>query len=104
MGGRDAKLEKEAEKKQLAIYKQQQEESNQQEKAKLEKMRKAREELDIHLIDHMRRNAGVHPQHVMMTPRNKKTELNYNKALFEQTEHEGFQSGVVGTMMKERLQ
>merc|ERR1711948_216546 len=89
--GKDAKLEKEEGQKQLKIFKQQQEESNQQEKAKLEKMRKAREELDIHLINQMRRNVGIHPQHVMMTPRNKKTELNYNKALFEQMEHEGFQ-------------
>lgn len=68
------------------------------EKAKQERMRKAREEQDQVLIAKIRTNAGIHPQHVMMTPRNKTTELGYNKAIFEQMMKESFMEDAVTTL------
>lgn len=80
---------------QLAMFKKQCEDADREEKAKQERRRKAREDLDMHLISQQRINAGVHPHHVMMTPRNKKTELGYNKAIYEQMSKEGFMSDAV---------
>jgi len=91
--------DKEASRKQLEIFKQQLLESNEQERQKVEKRRKAREDLDISLIEKQRINAGIHPQHIMMTPRNKKTELSYNKVLFEQMKAETFQMDAVDTLL-----
>merc|ERR1712072_571895 len=71
-------------------YRQQLEEMRQEEAAKVEARRKAREDQDVDLINTIRIRAGIHEQHVMMTPRNKKTELGYNKAIFEQMRKEGF--------------
>merc|ERR1719498_1488576 len=65
-------------------------EDNRKEREKQERRRKAREDQDQELINKMRINAGIHPHHVMMTPRNKKTELGYNKAIFEQMHKEDF--------------
>lgn len=96
---RDDNRDREEEKRLLELYRKEHEEQQRKDKAKMEKARQAREDLDKHLIDQMRRNAGVHPHHVMMTPRNKKTELSYNKALFEQMADEGFQADAVNTMM-----
>jgi len=97
--GRDDHLEREEEKRLLRLYRDEHEEAQRKEKAKQEKARQAREDLDKHLISQMRRNANIHPQHIMMTPRNKKTEMTYNKALFEQMADEGFQADAVNTMM-----
>jgi len=66
------------------------EDMNREEREKEEKRRKAREAQDGELIAKIRINAGIHPHHVMMTPRNRKTELGYNKAIFEQMTKEGF--------------
>merc|ERR1719240_1495610 len=73
-------------------------EDNRKAKEKEDRRRKAREDQDQELINKMRINAGIHPHHVMMTPRNKKTELGYNKAIFEQMQKEDFMVDRVQSM------
>merc|ERR1711981_1263647 len=84
---------------QLEKFKQQVEDMNREERDKEEKRRKAREDQDVNLIAKIRINAGIHSQHVMMTPRNRKTELGYNKAIFEQMTKEGFMVDRVQQML-----
>lgn len=97
--GRDDHLEREEEKRLMRLYREEHEEAQRKEKAKQDKARQAREDLDKHLISQQRRNANIHPHHIMMTPRNKKNDLMYNKPLFEQMAEESFQVDAVNTMM-----
>merc|ERR1711862_812631 len=90
---------KEEDLRQLGIFKQQVEDMRREDAEKEEKRRKAREDLDKSHIAMMRVNAGVHPHHVMMTPRNKKTELGYNLAIFEQMKSEGFMVDAVDKVL-----
>jgi hypothetical protein len=90
---------KEEDARQLALFKEQLEDMRREEREKEEKRRKAREELDKSHIQKMRENAGVHQQHVMMTPRNRKTELGYNRAIFEQMKSEGFMTDAIDMLM-----
>merc|ERR1712187_302812 len=99
--GKDDEEEREADKRQLARFKQQCEDMKREEAEKDEKRRKAREDLDINLITQQRINAGIHPHHVMMTPRNKKTELGLNKVIFKQMAQEGFQCEAIDKLYKE---
>merc|ERR1719305_708444 len=96
---RDDEEERQADIRRAEIYRQQVEDGKRDERAKIEKRRKDREELDKVLIGQIRVNAGIHPHHVMMTPRNRKTELGYNKAIFEQMQKEGFMGDAVDTLM-----
>lgn len=96
---RDDEEERQADIRRAEIYRQQVEDGKRDELAKIEKRRKDREELDKVLIGQIRVNAGIHPHHVMMTPRNRKTELGYNKAIFEQMTKEGFRADAVNTLM-----
>lgn len=77
-------------KRQMVVFAADFEASKREDKEKEEKRRLAREEQDQTLIHQIRINAGIHPQHVMMTPRNRKTELGYNKAIFDQMVKEEF--------------
>lgn len=101
--GKEEELIKQEDVKMMAFYKKQYEEGLAADKAKEEKRRQARADQDVHLIEAARINAGIHPHHVMMTPRNRKTELGYNKAIYEQMMKEGFQSDrVVSVMTKQQ--
>merc|ERR1711865_1011448 len=82
--------EAEESRKLLMRFKAEVEESKEEERQKTEKRRMARDGQDKELIHQIRINAGIHPQHVMMTPRNRKTELGYNKAIFDQMTKEVF--------------
>lgn len=95
---KEGKDQKEDDIRQLAVFKKENDDANREEKEKQEKRRKARDEQDKELIHQIRINAGIHPQHVMMTPRNRKTELGYNKAIFEQMLREGFMTDHVESL------
>lgn len=96
---KDDVLTKEEDAKQLDIFKKQLDDGLAADAAKEEKRRLAREEQDKHLISKIRTNAGIHPQHVVNTPRNKKTELGYNAAIFDQMRREGFRPDAVDHLM-----
>jgi len=96
--GRDDVEVKAADKRQMLIYAKEHEDSKRAEAEKLEKRRLARENQDKELIGQIRINAVIHPQHIMMTPRNRKTELGYNKAIFEQMGREGFMTDQIATL------
>eukprot|EP00930_Biecheleria_cincta_P056528 TRINITY_DN42633_c0_g1_i1.p1 TRINITY_DN42633_c0_g1~~TRINITY_DN42633_c0_g1_i1.p1 ORF type:complete len:591 (+),score=173.06 TRINITY_DN42633_c0_g1_i1:54-1775(+) len=85
----EAEVEKEAGRKQAMVFKQEYEEGLAKDKAKEERARQARADLDVHLIDTIRKNAVVHPRDfgAQLT---KKQELAYNRGLFEQMAVEGF--------------
>jgi len=85
----EAEVEKEAGRKQAKLFKQEYEEGLAKDKAKEERARQARADLDTHLIENIRKNAGVHPRDfgAQLT---KKQELAYNRGLFEQMAIEGF--------------
>merc|ERR1711988_2073913 len=85
--------------RQAQKFREEVEENNRKEREKEEKRRKAREDMDMELIAKMRINAGIHPHHVMMTPRNKKTELGYNKVIFEQMFKEDFMTASVQSVL-----
>jgi len=93
--GKDDAMVRQQDKDRLKVYKADHEQSLADDKAKVDRARKAREDQDITLIGQIRRNAGIHSQHIMMTPRNRKTELGYNKAIFEQMYKEGFMTDSV---------
>lgn len=96
-------LEKEADQAMLRRMKKEYEEAVAEDNRKAEARRKAREDQDAELIANMRVNAGIHEQHVMMTPRNRSTELSYNKAIFEQMYKEGFRpDDVTATLTKKQ--
>lgn len=99
--GKDDELERQADKKMLERFKQQLDDMKREEAEKQEKRRKAREDLDQSHIEAQRRNAGIHPHHVMMTPRNKKTELGYNKVIFKQMTKEGFMTDALDTLHRD---
>merc|ERR1711920_91420 len=96
---KDDALTKEEDARQLQIFKKQLDDGVRADKEKEEKRRKAREDQDKALIDKIRTNAGIHPQHVVMTPRNKKTELGYNVQIFEQMRIEGFMPDAVDNLL-----
>jgi len=87
----------------MAFYKKQYEEGLAADKVKEEKRRQARADQDVNLIQAARINAAIHPHHVMMTPRNRKTELGYNKIIYDQMMKEGFNTdNVVSVLTKQQ--
>lgn len=84
-----AEVEKDAGRKQAMLFKQEYEAGLAKDKAKEEKARQARSDLDVHLIDTMRNNAVVHPRD-FGAHLTKKQELAYNRGLYEQMAAEGF--------------
>lgn len=98
---RDDGVQLAEEKELMKVYKKQCEDGVEEERLKAENKRKARGAQDEELIAKVRENAGIHPHHVMMTPRNRQTELGYNKIIFEQMMKEDFRpSDVTSTLTK----
>jgi len=93
--GRDDEAERQADRDRAAVYQAEYQDDLRRDKEKAEARRKAREDQDQELIRQMRIRAGIHEEHIKMTPRNRKTELGYNKAIFEQMEKEGFMPDAV---------
>jgi hypothetical protein len=100
---RDDGVQLAEEKELMKVYKKQCEDGVEEERLKAENKRKARGAQDEELIAKVRENAGIHPHHVMMTPRNRQTELGYNKIIFEQMMKEDFRPNDVTSTLTKKL-
>lgn len=96
----DMELEREDGKKQAEVFRQQLDEGNRVEQAKQEARRKAREELDKHLIGQIRASVSVHPMDFGASL-TKQQELAYNRGLFEHMASERFCVGLTGTFLQQ---
>merc|ERR1712190_241997 len=92
-------IKREEDAKQLAIFKKQLEDGLRADREKEEKRRKDRENQDKALIEKIRISNSTHPQHVVMTPRNRQNELGYNAEIFDQMKREGFRPQAIENLM-----
>jgi len=83
-------------KKQAQIFREQLATNEIEEQGKIEKRRKAREDLDNHLVSQMSANLSVHPLQFGITDKIRKQELSYNRVLFEQMATDGFKEELMG--------
>jgi len=93
------RVEKEANKRQAEIWRQQFEDGERKEREKMEKRKRDREELDVALITQVRESVAVHPRNYGMTRQSQQADLAYNRVLFEQMASEGFRNDVTGVML-----
>lgn len=85
----DGRRDIEENKRQAAIFKEEYEKGLTMDQAKAEKARKARADMDVKLIEHIRRNQSVHPRD-FGADLTKQQELAYNRGLIEQIAADGF--------------
>lgn len=82
-----------------ALWVQQCEEDRQKERDKMEKARRARDEMDKNLIGQIRETAGVHPRTRVLTADEEAQDLAQNRALYEKIASEGFQEDLTGSFL-----
>mmetsp|Transcript_68244 Transcript_68244/g.163760 ORF Transcript_68244/g.163760 Transcript_68244/m.163760 type:complete len:582 (-) Transcript_68244:83-1828(-) len=82
--------EKEADRKQVEIFRKQLEEQNEKKRREAEQAKKDREELDQALINQMRGNVSVHKGNFGLTGDIQRQELAFNRLIFEHMSAENF--------------
>jgi len=97
--GKEAVLEREADKRQAEIWRQQKLEYELEEREKAARARKAREDVDGHVLSVARENLGVHKSEIGFTEENRQREISYNKRELERVEAEGFRKELAGTFL-----
>lgn len=97
--GRAGVAEKEADRKMAERWRKQLEDGKAADKAKEDKRRMAREDLDRDLIAAIRERKAMHPQHYIMTPQVQQTEVCMNRALFEAMDEDRFQPSITQSLL-----
>mmetsp|Transcript_29909 Transcript_29909/g.68961 ORF Transcript_29909/g.68961 Transcript_29909/m.68961 type:complete len:575 (-) Transcript_29909:84-1808(-) len=82
--------EKEADRIQLEIFRKQLEEQNEKRRKEALQAQKNRGDLDLTLIEQMRRNASVHPRQFGLTADIQRQELAFNRLIYEHMAAENF--------------
>lgn len=87
--------------RQAKVWKKDYEDMVAAEKAKVARARKARQDVDVVLVEQMRQNAAIHPDDFGALPNHRRTEVAMNKVIYEQMMAENFACDKAGALLKE---
>jgi len=93
-------VDKEANKKQAAIWQEQVEDGRRKDREEAERRQKDRAKLDQMLIDQIREATSVHPRNFGISSQTQRADISYNRALFEHLSKQGFRPDVMDQLLR----